>query len=324
MKITVLDASAANPGDLSWEAFERFGEVTCYDVTSNDQLIERAKDSEILLTNKTVFTKESFDSLPKLKYIGVLATGYNVVDLEAAKAHGVCVTNVPEYATYATAQMAVSLLLELTNRVGMHTASVFNGDWVRSPQFCYTLAPLTELAGKTCAVVGLGKIGRRVCTILNALGMNVIGVPHKEQDSVEIDGKVYPCMSIDKAFPLADVITFHCPLTSDTENLLSGDMFDKLKDNVLIINTARGPIVNSKDLAKALKEGRIRGYGADVITREPMLPDDPLLRLKDEINVVITPHIAWAPKETRKRLIDEAAKNLESFLDGVIVNCVNP
>ena len=323
MKITVLDASAANPGDLSWEPFERFGEVVCYDVTKKDQLIERAIDSEVLLTNKTVFEKDDFDKLPNLKYIGVLATGFNVVDLEAASAHGVCVTNVPEYATFATAQMAVSLLLELSNRVGMHTESVFNGDWVRSPQFCYTLQALTELAGKTVAVVGLGKIGRRVCLILDALGMNVIGVPHKPCDSINIDGKDFTCLPIEKALPMADVITFHCPLTKDTENLLSSPMIEKLKKNVLIINTARGPIVNSKDIADALKNGKIGGYGADVITKEPMSADDPLLTLKGNPNVVLTPHIAWAPKETRKRLIDAAAENLKMFLEGNPINKVN-
>lgn len=323
MKIVVLDASAANPGDLSWEPFERFGEVVCYDVTGKDRLLERAEGAQVLLTNKTVFEKDVFDKLPDLKYIGVLATGFNVVDLEAARDHGVCVTNVPEYATFATAQMAVSLLLELTNRVGMHTASVLGGDWVRSPQFCYTLAPLTELCGKTVAVVGLGKIGRRVCRMLDAFGMNVIGVPHKPCEKIEEDGFEITCLPFEKALPMADVITFHCPLTKETEGLLSKPLIEKLKKNVLIINTARGPIVNSSDIAEALIEGKIGGFAADVITKEPMDPNDPLLKLKGCPNVALTPHIAWAPKETRKRLIDAAAANLEAFMNGAPINRVN-
>lgn len=323
MKIVVLDASAANPGDLTWAPFEKFGEVICYDVTKKEQLIERAKGAEVLLTNKTIFEKDDFDKLPDLKYIGVLATGFNVVDLEAASDHGVCVTNVPEYATFATAQMAVALLLELTNRVGMHTTSVLDGDWVRSPQFCYTLAPLTELAGKTAAVVGLGKIGKRVCQILSAFGMNVIGVPHTLCDKISIDGLEIPCLTMDEALPKADVITFHCPLTTETEGLLSKPVLEKLKSNVFIINTARGPIVNTADIVDALNSGKIGGYAADVIIKEPMSPDDPLLKLKSHPNVALTPHIAWAPKETRARLIDAAAANLESFLNGKPINQVN-
>ncbi|MBO7453146.1 MAG: D-2-hydroxyacid dehydrogenase [Clostridiales bacterium] len=323
MRIVILDASAANPGDLSWAPLERFGEVIPYDVTKKEQLIERAQGAEILFTNKTVFEKEDFDKLPDLRYIGVLATGFNVVDLEAAKAHNVCVTNVPEYATFATAQMAIALLLELADKAGIHSASVFDGGWVRSPQFCYTVSPLIELCGKTAVVVGLGKIGRRVCLILNALGMKVIGVPHTMCDSIDIDGVKIECKPLNKALKEADVITFHCPLTNETNGLLSKPLISELKKDVLIINTARGPIVNEEDIVDALLEGKIGGYAADVIMKEPMESSSPLLKLKDMPNVVLTPHIAWAPKETRKRLIDAAAANLEAFLNGDPINQVN-
>lgn len=323
MKMVILDGSAANPGDLSWSVFEKFGEVICYDVTKKEELIERAKDAEILFTNKTAFTSEDFDNLPKLKYIGVLATGFNVVDLEAASRHGVVVTNVPEYATYATAQMAIALLLELSNKISLHSISVKNGDWIKSPQFCYWNAPLMELCGKTIAVVGMGKIGRRFALIANSLGMNVIGVPHTYKESIDIDGTKISCMKYEDAIKIADVISFHCPLTPETKNLISKEYIDNYKDGVLIINTARGPVANEHDVATALLSGKIGGYAADVISVEPMLEDNPLYKIIDNPNLILTPHIAWAPKETRMRLLEVAANNLSAFLDGKPVNQVN-
>lgn len=323
MKIVILDGSAANPGDLSWELFEKFGEVICYDVTKKEELIERAKDAEILFTNKTPFTAKDFEKLPKLKYIGVLATGFNVVDLEAAKNHGVCVTNVPEYATYATAQMAVALLLELSNKVGIHNASVKNGEWISAPQFCYTVSPLMELADKTVAVVGMGKIGKRFALIAKALGMNVIGVPHTYSESIDIDGIAIPCMHYEDAIKVADVISYHCPLTPDTKGLISNKYLSMCKDGVLIINTARGPVAEESDVAQNIKSGKIGGYAADVISIEPMLETNPLWSIKDYPNLILTPHIAWEPKETRIRLLEVASDNLKAFLEGNPINKVN-
>lgn len=323
MKIVILDASAANPGDLSWARFEEFGEVIPYDTTSPDQLIDRAKDAEILFTNKTVFDKNVFASLPKLRYIGVLATGFNVVDLEEASAHGVTVTNVPEYATFATAQMAVALLLELTNRVGMHERSVKNGDWTRSPQFCYTLSPMTELYNKTAAVIGMGKIGQRVALMLRSFGMNVIAVPHKPSEHIDIEGIRFECSTLEEAAKKADVLTFHCPLTPETKGIISEDLISSLKDGAMIINTARGPMADEVAVCNALKSGKLRGYAADVVSVEPMAKDSPFLELKDCDNLVLTPHTAWAPKETRARLLDIAYDNLKAFLNGETINKVN-
>lgn len=349
MNIVILDASAANPGDLSWEAISKFAEetggtFTAYDVTTQDQLIERAKDAEVLFTNKTLFDEEAFEKLPKLKYIGVLATGFNVVDLKAASAHGVTVTNVPEYATFATAQMAIALMLELAAKVGIHSASVHDGGWVKSPQFCYTIAPLMELAGKTMVVVGMGKIGRQVARVAVALGMKVIGVPHKmplekklpiwDVDSCAggaagadcsagasvARGAVIDLMTLDEAIKLADVISFHCPLTPETNGLLCKDLLAKAKDGLLAINTARGPVAVEADISEALKTGKLGGYACDVISVEPMKADNPLLGAP---NCIITPHIAWAPKETRARLVQVAADNLASFVDGNPINVVN-
>ena len=323
MKIVILDGSAANPGDISWGALEKLGEVIAYDVTSKDQLIERMQGAECAITNKTVFDREAFGSLPYLKYIGVLATGYNVVDLEAAREHGVTVTNVPEYATFATAQMTMALLLELTNLVGLHTASVMNGDWVRSPQFCYFKSPLTELAGKTIHILGLGKIGKRVAQMASSFGMTVTATPHNASllgTTVDVSGIPVRCMSFEDGIKGADVVSLHCPLTDDTREIVNAGSLSGFKRGALLINCARGPVVNEKAVREALDSGLLGGYGCDVVCVEPMLPDNPLLGAP---NCVITPHIAWTPVETRIRLIDAAAQNLKAFLDGNPVNKVN-
>lgn len=306
MKIAIMDGSAANPGDLNWEPFEKLGEVTAYDITPPESIIARAKGMDAVITNKTPFTRQILDELPDLKYIGVLATGYNVVDLEACRDKGIAVTNVPEYGTFATAQMSIALLLELADKVGMHNESVKRGDWVRSEQFCYWLSPLTELAGKNIAVVGMGKIGSRVALIAEALGMNVLPVPHTIRDK----SKEY---TFEDAVTKADVISLHCPLTPETNNLINESVISKLKDGVIIINAARGPLVNETDMANALKSGKVAGFGCDVVSVEPMKEDNPLLTSP---NTVITPHIAWAPRETRQRLIYAAADNLRNFIDG--------
>ena len=318
MKIVILDGSAANPGDISWEKIESFGDLTVYDVTSPDQLVERAKGAQICITNKTAFTAEVIEQLPDLKYIGVLATGYNVVDLKACTRHGITVTNVPEYSTFATAQMTVALLLELTNNAGLHSDSVKDGDWVRSPQFCYWKRPLTELWNKNAVVFGYGKIGRRVAQIFKALGMNVTAVPHHMPKNKEEDGIRFA--PAEESFADADVISLHSPLTEETKDLINKESIKNLKDGVIIINAARGPLVNEEDMAEALKSGKVAGYAADVVSVEPMKADNPLLTSP---NTILTPHTAWAPRETRIRLIDMCAENIKAYLDGAPINKVN-
>ena len=323
MKIVILDGSAANPGDISWGALEKLGEVTAYDITSKDQLIERMQGAEAAITNKTVFDKEAFDQLPDLKYIGVLATGYNVVDLQAARDHGVTVTNVPEYATFATAQHTMALLLELTNLVGLHTNSVMDGDWCRCPQFCYFKGSLTELAGKTLHIIGLGKIGQRVAIMASSFGMTVTATPHKTDligTTVDVSGTPVKCLPLEDGIKNADVVSLHCPLTDDTREIINKESLKLFKRGAFLINCARGPVINEADVRKALESGILGGYGADVVCVEPMLEANPLLGAP---NCIITPHIAWTPVETRIRLIDMAAANLKAFMEGNPVNKVN-
>lgn len=318
MKTVILDGSAANPGDISWGPLEKFGELTVYDVTTPEQVVERSLGAEILITNKTAFTEEIISKLPDLKYIGVLATGFNVVDLQACSKRGITVTNVPEYSTFATAQMTVALLLELTNNAGLHNASVMDGDWVKSPQFCYWKRPLTELWNKEAVVFGYGKIGKRVAQIFKALGMNVTAVPHHMPMTREEDGIVFK--SKEEAFKNADIISLHSPLTDETKDLINKNSISELKDGVIIINAARGPLVNEADMAEALRSGKVSGYAADVVSVEPMREDNPLLNCP---NTILTPHTAWAPKETRERLIAMCAQNIESYLNGNPINKVN-
>lgn len=323
MKIIILDGSAANPGDITWGRLNGLGEVIAYDYTSKDQLIERMKGAEAAITNKTVFDAEVFDQLPDLRYIGVLATGYNVVDLQAARDHGVVVTNVPEYATFATAQMTMALLLELTNLVGLHTQSVMDGEWCRSRQFCYFKSPLTELAGKTLHIIGLGKIGRRVAIMASAFGMTVTATPHNTSligTSVDCGGTPVKCVALEEGIRGANVVSLHCPLTEDTREIINRESLTWFNRGSILINCARGPVINEPDVREALDSGILGGYGCDVVCVEPMLGTNPLLGAP---NCVITPHIAWTPVETRLRLIDMAADNLKAFMDGRPVNQVN-
>ena len=323
MKIVILDGSAANPGDISWGALEKLGEVTAYDITSKDQLIERMKGAEVAITNKTAFDKDVFDQLPDLKYIGVLATGYNVVDLQAARDHGVTVTNVPEYATFATAQHTMALLLELTNLVGLHTASVMDGDWCRCPQFCYFKGSLTELAGKTLHIIGLGKIGQRVAIMASSFGMNVTATPHQTAligTTIDVSATPVKCLPLEEGIKNADAVSLHCPLTDDTREIINSESLKLFKRGAFLINCARGPVINEADVRAALNSGVLGGYGADVVCVEPMLESNPLLGAP---NCVITPHIAWTPVETRIRLIDMAAANLKAFMEGNSINKVN-
>lgn len=319
MKIVILDGSAANPGDITWEKFNNLGDVTIYSNTSSDEVISRAKDADIVITNKVKFGEEELNNLPNLKYIGVTATGFNTIDVEACKRHNVAVTNVPEYGSYATMQMTIALILELTNHVSIHNEAVKNGEWIRSENFCFWNKPLMEIYDKTCVIVGFGKIGRRVAATLGALGAKLIVVPHNlpSEREAEVEGVKVTFMSYEEALPLADIITFHVPLTESTNNLFNKDAIKLCKDGVLAINASRGPIINETDVAEALFQGKIGGFACDVIDREPMKENHPFLETP---NTIITPHIAWAPRETRQRLLDVAYSNLESFLKNCQMN----
>lgn len=316
MKITVLDGFGLNPGDLSWSGFEALGDLTVYDRTAPEDVKANAKDAEILLTNKTVLDGDTLRSLPNLKYIGVLATGYNVVDIEAAREAGIIVTNIPAYSTMSVAQKVFALLLAVTDRVEHYAEENSRGRWSRNPDFCYWDTPLTELAGKTFGIVGLGNIGKAVARIALAFGMKVIAYTSKEPDQLpEGVTKAH----LDTLFAESDVISLHCPLTPDTFELVNADRLGTMKRTAILINTGRGPLVDEKAVATALKEGRIAAFGADVLSSEPPAADNPLLSAP---GAYITPHIAWATAEARERLMDIALGNLRAYLDGRPVNDV--
>ena len=317
MNIIILDGYTANPGDLSWEALEEIGEVTVYDRTRPDETLERAKDAEIVLTNKVCLRRQEIEQLPKLKYIGVLATGYNVVDLEAAKEHGIVVTNVPAYSTESVAQMVFAHLLTVTNRTEHYASQNREGKWTACPDFCYWDTPLTELAGKTFGIVGLGNIGRRVAAIAQTFGMKVAAYTSKRAEDLP-SGIVKRTM--DELLKESDVVSLHCPLTSGTHHLMNRQKLQKMKPSAILINTGRGPLVNDLDIAEALKDRSLRAYCADVLSEEPPKADHPLLGCE---HAFITPHIAWATKEARTRLINVATGNVKAFVDGKPVNVVN-
>ena len=312
-KIVVLDGHTANPGDLSWEPLQRLGELTVHDRTAPGDVVTRAADAEVVLTNKTVITAEAIAALPRLKLICVLATGYNVVDVAAAKARGIPVCNVPEYSTPNVAQAVFALLLELTNRTGHHDASVHEGRWAACPDFCYWDGDLVELAGLTVGIVGHGRIGRAVGHVARALGMNVIFYRRSH------DGEP-GCVDLDTLFSQSDVVSLHCPLTPDTNALVNARRIEQMKPTAYLLNTARGPLVNEADLAAALHSGRIAGAGLDVLSVEPPSPSNPLLPAP---RCVIPPHIAWAPRDARRRLLETTAGNVAAFLSGSPRHVVN-
>ena len=316
MQIIILDGYTANCGDLSWKALENFGELTVYDRTRPEEVVLRAKDAEIVLTNKVCLRKQEMEQLPKLRYIGVLATGYNVVDLETAKEHGIVVTNVPAYSTESVAQMVFAHLLTVTNRTEHYALLNRKGKWASSPDFCYWDTRLTELAGKTLGIVGLGNIGRRVAVIALAFGMKVVAYTSKTADQLPSGiGK----RTIDELLKESDVVTLHCPLAPGTYQLINSQTLQLMKPSAILINTGRGPLVNDLDVADALNANRLRAYCADVLSEEPPRADNPLLHCE---NAFITPHIAWATKEARSRLIDVAIGNVKAFIDGQPVNVV--
>lgn len=318
MKIVILDAYTSNPGDLSWAKFEKLGELKVYERTSRDQILERCRDAEIILDNKVVLDDEILSQLPKLKYIGILATGYNIVDVESAKKHGITVCNVPTYSTAAVAQLTFALILEFYNRVAVHDNAVHNGEWASCKDFCFQKTPLIELMGKTIGIVGFGKIGNEVAKIANAFGMNILCNVHNPKPFPDYDN--FRFVTLDELAEKSDIISFHCPLTAETTGLVNSEFISKMKSNAIIINTARGPIIDENALADALNKGKIAGAAVDVLSCEPPKADNPLLSCK---NCIITPHIAWAGYETRIRLLDVVYSNLKAFLDGKPINVVN-
>lgn len=317
MKIIVLDGHTLNPGDLSWSAFEAFGQVTVYDRTPQSEIIRRIGDAEIIITNKTPISLAVLEACPSVKYIGVLATGYNVVDVAAAKASGVVVTNIPTYGTDAVAQYAIALLLELCHHIGAHSDAVKRGDWERSIDWCFWNYPLMELSGKTMGIIGFGRIGQKTAQIAQAFGMKVLAYDHHENPAFITETCRFASMA--ELLAQADVISLHCPLTEETAGLINQETISQMKNGVLIVNTSRGPLINEQDLADALNTGKVGGAASDVVSVEPIRSDNPLLIAK---NMIITPHIAWAPLESRQRLMAIAVGNVEAYLAGSPVNVV--
>lgn len=317
MKLTVLDGHAANPGDVSWEKIKVLVDsFDVYERTSAEKVVERIADSDAILLNKIQITKAVVEACPQLRYIGVLATGYNVIDVAACREHGITVSNIPSYSTDAVAQHVFALLLEFTNQVAAHSASVHAGDWRKNPDFCYWLSPLTELSGKTLGIYGFGNIGRKVATLAHAFGMHVLVHTHNERSYTGGEEIV----STEELFKRSDVLTLHAPLTTETTELLNATTLSLMKPSAYVINTARGGLADEKAVRAALDAGTIAGYAADVVSEEPMTATNPLYGAP---HCILTPHIAWAPRETRERLLGIAAENLKAFLNGTPQNVVS-
>ena len=308
MKIVVLDGYTLNPGDLSWDALRELGSCEIYDRSAPDEIVPRSTSAEIVLTNKVKLNGEYMSSVPTLKYIGVTATGYNIVDVAAARERKVIVTNVPTYGTQSVAQMTFALLLELTQHVGHHAQTVREGRWTRSPDFCYWDYPLIELDGLTLGIIGFGRIGKMVGQLAEAFGMKVLTYSRKQ-----------PVAEMETLFRRSDIISLHCPLTPQTEHLVNEERLAWMKPTAFLLNTSRGPLIDESALAKALNEGRIAGAGLDVLAVEPPTADNPLLRAK---NCLITPHIAWATRAARSRLMEAVVENVRAYLTGESKNVV--
>ncbi|SEA77422.1 D-2-hydroxyacid dehydrogenase [Pedobacter hartonius] len=319
MKIVILDGYTLNPGDLSWEGLQQLGEAEIHDRTPADQVVERCRGAEIVFTNKTPVNAEAINSLPGLKYIGVLATGYNIVDTEAATQKGIVVCNVPGYGTASVVQHTFALLLELCLRVQRHSDAVTSGRWASSADFCFWDYPLTELSGKTMGIIGFGHIGQQVGDVAAAFGMQVIGASRSQSDQSQ--RRNFKWASIPELLEQADVVSIHCPLFPETKGLINKENLQRMKTTAFLLNTSRGPIIVEEDLAEALNNGVIAGAGIDVLSVEPPSKDNPLLSAK---NCIITPHIAWATKEARGRLMEISIRNLQAYLDGKPANVVNP
>ena len=317
-QIVVLDGFTENPGDLSWEGFAALGELTVYERTAAADIVPRIGDAEIVYTNKTPITAETLAACPNLRYIGLLATGYNVVDVAAAKARGVAVTNIPTYGTAAVAQFAIAMLLEICHHVAHHSDAVHAGRWTANPDWCFWDYPLIELDGKTMGIIGFGRIGQATGRIARALGMRVLAYDSRPSDAGRAIAEYVP---LDELLANSDVISLHCPLFPETEGIVNKANIARMKDGVILLNNSRGPLVVEQDLSDALNSGKVYAAGLDVVSTEPIRPDNPLLKAK---NCFITPHISWAPRESRQRLMDIAVENLRAFLAGAPVNVVNP
>ncbi len=317
MVIVVLDGHAANPGDLSWEPFEALGTLTVYPRTTAAEVIERSKNADALLTNKVVISEAVMSQLPKLKYIGVLATGYNVVDVKAARERGIVVTNIPAYSTDSVAQLVFAHLLNVTNSVDHYARQNREGRWTSNPDFCYWDTPLIELSGKRLGIIGLGHIGMKVALIARMFGMDVYAVTSKFH--ADLPNGIMKS-TLDGMLAMSDVVTLHCPLTADTQHLINKETLSKMKRGAILINTGRGPLVDEQAVADALADGRLSAYCADVLSTEPARADNPLLKCP---NAYLTPHVAWATFEARTRLAKIAEENLKAFIEGDPINVVN-
>ena len=319
MKIVILDSYTENPGDLSWDGIARLGELTGYDRTAAEDVIRRIGDAEVVFTNKAPITREVIDACPSIRFISVLATGYNCVDYVYAKEKGIPVTNIPAYGTDSVGQFAIALLLEICHHIGHHSDTVHAGKWTNSPDFCYWDYPLIELAGKTMGIIGFGRIGQVVGRVAKALGMRVLAFSRSESESGKAIADAY--VDLDTLLAESDVVSLHCPLFPETEGIINRDTIAKMKDGAILINNSRGQLVVEQDLADALNSGKLAAAGLDVVSVEPIRADNPLLSAK---NCIITPHISWAAKEARERIMQMAEKNLQAYLDGAPINVVNP
>lgn len=318
MKIVFLDSQGINPGDMDLRCFDVFEDITIYSHTATeDEAIARIGCAEVVLSNRVPITESLLQSCPGIRLVCVTGTGYNLVDCDACKRHGVLVANVPSYGTAAVAQFTMALILELCHRIDRHNQSVHQGDWTRNPTFCYWLTPQMELAGKTIGIIGFGRIGQAVAKLCRAFGMEVLA--YSRRVSPELVQLATP-VSLDTLLASADIVSLHCPLFPETENLINADTIVKMKDGALLINTSRGGLVSEDALLAALESGKLRGAAVDVVSKEPMSPDNPLLKTD---KCIITPHMAWVPKESRQRLLDTVVENIQAYIEGRPQNIVN-
>lgn len=318
MRIVILDSKTLDPGDISWERMKELGTLERYDRTPEELVTSRIGDAEIVFTNKTIIDEKVLNACPNIRWIGVFGTGYNVVDADACKKRGILLANVPDYSTKAVAQHTFALLLEIACRVGEHSEAVAKGEWITSADFCFCNNRLIELYEKNLGVIGFGNTGKAVAQIAQAIGMKVL--VYTRHPNLSYESETLKFVSREELFEKSDIISLHCPLTEETRNMVNKECIQRMKDGVILINTARGPVLNEEDVRDALESGKIYALGADVVSVEPMRDDNPLLNAK---NAIITPHIAWAPKETRERLMRVCVENLRSFLNGNPQNIVN-
>ncbi len=316
--IVVLDGYTLNPGDLSWEGLAELGDFKVYDRTSESEIFKRISNADIVFTNKTPISRETLEECPNIKFIGVLATGYDVVDVKAATEKNIIVCNIPSYGTDSVGQYAIALLLEICHHISHHDKAVHNGRWAESVDFCFWDYPLIELAGKNIGILGFGRIGKVTAKIASALGMNVL--PYDVNETPGLNDSGWEFVGFSKLLEDSDVISLHCPLTDDTRKIINKETISKMKDGVILINNSRGGLIEEKDLADALNSGKVYAAAVDVVSTEPILPENPLLGAK---NCIITPHISWAARESRQRLMDIAVNNLKAFQNGKPINVIN-